>query len=249
MSPAEDDTLGEASDAELNPDAPECGALEEGEIAKPAEGDASAPLSVSEHPILAGAKILVVDDSRTLRSQLANTLGSAKAVVDSAEDGKQALDHLRKARQAGHPFALMMTDLSMPNMSGLDLLRAVRSDPELRTTPVVVISTESERKVILECAKFGISSYLIKPSPTKRILEACEQALEASGHGKKSEAEESHPGGGLSLGQAKGLRQALLAAAKQAADAGVPAGTPPEQEPVYQTAMAFLRRHCPEAAP
>lgn len=127
--------------------------------------------------VLVNAKILVVDDSRPVRLVHKRTLESAKAYVDEAENGKMALAALKKAKEEGRPYDLVLTDLTMPEMGGLDLLKAIRQDPQIQKTRVVIVSSASEKEKVLECAKLGISGYLIKPSKTKVILDTIGQAL------------------------------------------------------------------------
>ena len=103
--------------------------------------------------------ILVVDDFSTMRRILKtclNQLGFSN--ITEAEDGKVALDKMN----AGS-FKLVISDWNMPNMMGIDLLKAVRSDEKLKTTPFVLVTAEGQKENVIEAAKAGVSNYVIKP--------------------------------------------------------------------------------------
>jgi len=103
--------------------------------------------------------ILVVDDFSTMRrivKTCLKQLGFDNCV--DAEDGKIALDKL----QAGE-FKLVISDWNMPNMMGIDLLKAVRANDKLKTIPFVMVTAEAQKENVIEAAKAGVSNYIIKP--------------------------------------------------------------------------------------
>ncbi len=108
---------------------------------------------------LTGMKILVVDDFATMRriiKNLLHTLGYTQ--VDEAEDGTVALPMLHNDE-----YDFLITDLNMPGMSGLELLRAVRSDNVLCKLPVLVVTADANRDQIIAAAKAGVDGYMVKP--------------------------------------------------------------------------------------
>jgi two-component system chemotaxis response regulator CheY len=104
-------------------------------------------------------KFLVVDDFATMRRivrTLLKELGFES--VDEAEDGAAAL---AKLKQGGFDF--VVTDWNMPNMNGLDLLKALREHPELKDIPVLMVTAEAKRENIIAAAQAGASGYIVKP--------------------------------------------------------------------------------------
>ena len=104
-------------------------------------------------------KILVVDDFATMRRIVKNLLGELGfRNLEEADDGKTALPRLQ---EGGIDF--LVTDWNMPGMSGLDLVKAVRADPNLKNTPVLMVTAEAKKTQIIEAAKAGINGYVVKP--------------------------------------------------------------------------------------
>ena len=104
-------------------------------------------------------KILVVDDFATMRriiKNLLHTLGYDD--VDEADDGTAALPMLHN-----EDYDFLITDLNMPGMTGLELLRAVRTDARLAQLPVLVVTADADREQIVAAAKAGVDGYMVKP--------------------------------------------------------------------------------------
>jgi two-component system chemotaxis response regulator CheY len=105
-------------------------------------------------------KVLVVDDFVTMRritKTLMKQLGYTNMV--EAEDGKQALDMLQKDSS----IEFVISDWNMPNMTGLELLQAVRADEKLKKLPFLMVTAEAEQENIMAAVKSGVSNYVIKP--------------------------------------------------------------------------------------
>ncbi len=105
-------------------------------------------------------KILVVDDFITMRritKTLMKQLGYTNMI--EAEDGKQALDMLQK----DSAIEFVISDWNMPNMTGLELLQAVRADEKLKKMPFLMVTAEAEQENIMAAVKSGVSNYVIKP--------------------------------------------------------------------------------------
>jgi len=104
-------------------------------------------------------KILIVDDFSTMRRIVRNILKQLSFNnVDDAEDGDVALE---KLKQGGYDFVI--TDWNMPNMTGLDLLKAIRADAQLKDLPVLLITAEAEKENVVLAAQAGVNDYIVKP--------------------------------------------------------------------------------------
>ena len=105
-------------------------------------------------------KILVVDDFSTMRRIVRNLLKELGfANVHEAEDGVDALNKLR----GDNTFQFVVSDWNMPNMTGIELLRAIRADAALKHLPVLMVTAEAKRENIIEAAQAGASGYVVKP--------------------------------------------------------------------------------------
>lgn len=116
-------------------------------------------------------KILIVDDFSTMRritKNLLRELGFNN--THEADDGLTALPML----QSGS-FDFLITDWNMPGMEGLELLKIVRKDPNLKTTPVLMVTAESKRELIMEAAKSGVNGYIVKPFTAATLQEKIEK--------------------------------------------------------------------------
>ena len=104
-------------------------------------------------------KFLVVDDFSTMRRIVRNLLKELGFTnVEEAEDGVAALQKLR-----GGTFDFIVSDWNMPNMTGIELLRAVRAYPALKHLPMLMVTAEAKKENIVEAAQAGASGYVVKP--------------------------------------------------------------------------------------
>jgi two-component system chemotaxis response regulator CheY len=104
-------------------------------------------------------KFLVVDDFSTMRRIVRNLLKELGFTnVQEAEDGVDALNKLR-----GDQFDFVVSDWNMPNMTGIELLRAIRGDASLKHLPVLMVTAEAKKENIIEAAQAGASGYVVKP--------------------------------------------------------------------------------------
>ena len=92
--------------------------------------------------------------------------------VEDAEDGAQALKLLR----SGH-FDLVIADWEMPNMAGIDLLKAIRADHALQSLPVVLVTAERSKDQVIEAARAGVDGYVVKPFSPATLKTKLEQVL------------------------------------------------------------------------
>ncbi|MBW1921997.1 MAG: chemotaxis response regulator CheY [Deltaproteobacteria bacterium] len=120
-----------------------------------------------------GMKILVVDDFSTMRrivKGVLRTLGF-KNIIE-AENGKMALSELKKEE-----VGLIVSDWNMPEMTGLELLKAVRSDGKLKGIPFIMVTAEGQKENIVEAIKAGVSNYIVKPFTPDTLKEKVEAVL------------------------------------------------------------------------
>jgi two-component system chemotaxis response regulator CheY len=132
---------------------------------------ADAPPEDAEPP--SGPRFLVVDDFSTMRRVVRGLLREMGfGNVDEAEDGVAAL-----ARLKSQAFDFVISDISMPIMSGIDLLKAVRADPSLRHLPVLMVTAEARKDDIVLAVQNGAAGYLVKPFTKEALEERVRKAL------------------------------------------------------------------------
>lgn len=122
-------------------------------------------------------KILVVDDFSTMRRIIKNLLRDLGFNnTTEADDGKTGLPMLQTG---GYDF--LVTDWNMPGMTGIDLLRAVRSDDKIKDLPVLMVTAESKRDQIVLAAQEGVNGYIVKPFTAATLKEKIEKIFERLG--------------------------------------------------------------------
>jgi two-component system chemotaxis response regulator CheY len=113
-------------------------------------------------------KILLVDDSSTMRRIQKNTLSSLGYTdVLEAEDGADALEKLRQ----NPDVQLTLMDWNMPNMTGIECLKAIKSNPATKAIPVMMVTSEAEKAKIIEAIQAGACNYLVKPFEAAALQE------------------------------------------------------------------------------
>ena len=104
-------------------------------------------------------KVLLVDDFATMRKIVRNILGQLGIKnVDEADDGSTALPKLKQNK-----YDIVISDWNMPKMTGLDLVKAVRADENLKSLPFLMVTAEALKDNIVAAAQAGISDYVVKP--------------------------------------------------------------------------------------
>ncbi|MDQ2639875.1 MAG: chemotaxis response regulator CheY [Pseudomonadota bacterium] len=120
-----------------------------------------------------GIRFLVVDDFSTMRRMVRVVLHElGYDNVTEAEDGKSALPILKQGC-----IDFLVTDWNMPGMQGLELLKAVRSDPKLAKLPVLLVTAEAKRDQIVEAAQAGVNGYVLKPFTAQTLKSKIEKIL------------------------------------------------------------------------
>ncbi|MFZ7112620.1 MAG: chemotaxis response regulator CheY [Desulfatiglandales bacterium] len=104
-------------------------------------------------------KVLVVDDFATMRRIVKGVLKQLGfSDIIEAEDGSLALEELMREK-----VGLIVSDWNMPNMTGLDLLKAVRGNDALKGIPFIMVTAEGQKENVVEAVKSGVSNYIVKP--------------------------------------------------------------------------------------
>ncbi|HTV21058.1 MAG TPA: response regulator [Polyangiaceae bacterium] len=122
---------------------------------------------------MANSRILVVDDSETLRRQVRGALEAAGLAVAEAAEGVEALWRVRSEA----PFDLILCDIYMPAMGGLDFVREVRKLPAYVSTPIIVLTSDASRERRAEGKAAGATAWLLKPPHMPALIISIQAAL------------------------------------------------------------------------
>jgi two-component system chemotaxis response regulator CheY len=118
-------------------------------------------------------KTLVVDDFATMRKIVKNVLRQIDITnVAEADNGKRALEVLRKEGD----FELIVSDWIMPEMTGLEFLKACKEDESLKKIPFVMVTAEAQKASVIEAIKGGVDNYIVKPFTPDKLQEAIQKA-------------------------------------------------------------------------
>ena len=128
---------------------------------------------------LGGLRALVVDDNATNRGILSKQLSSWRVKSSVSEDARAALEHLRRAGAEGEPYDLAILDMQMPDMDGVELARAIKADPLLAPTRLVLLTSVGSRGDGEEARQAGVEAYLTKPVKQSELYD-CLATLMAS---------------------------------------------------------------------
>lgn len=116
--------------------------------------------------------ILTVDDSASIRQMVSFTLRQAGYQVIEASDGKDALSKL-----AGTTVHMALTDLNMPNMDGIELIRQLRANPAYKFIPIIMLTTESQIEKKQEGKAAGATGWIVKPFKPEQLLAVVKKVL------------------------------------------------------------------------
>ncbi|MEI7969553.1 MAG: response regulator [Betaproteobacteria bacterium] len=111
--------------------------------------------------------IMVVDDSASLRQVVAIALKGAGYDVIEGSDGRDAL-----AKLDGRKVHLIVSDVNMPNMDGIELVKAVKANPGYRFTPVIMLTTENQQARMMEGKAAGAKAWIVKPFRPPELIDA-----------------------------------------------------------------------------
>lgn len=117
-------------------------------------------------------RIMTVDDSVSVRQMVSFTLKNAGYETVEASDGKDALVKLN-----GSGVNMILTDLNMPNLDGIGLIKEVRTKPEFKFIPIVMLTTESQDSKKLEGKNAGATGWIVKPFKPDQLLAVIKKVL------------------------------------------------------------------------
>ena len=118
-------------------------------------------------------KFLVVDDHALIRDAIRGVLKELRgdALILEAASSEQAMDAMRQ-----HPdLALVLLDLKLPKIGGLEILQRIKSDPRLKTIPVVVLTSSNEEKDVMKSYSLGVNAYVVKPVDFHQFVNAVKE--------------------------------------------------------------------------
>lgn len=115
----------------------------------------------------ANSKILTVDDMGTMRKIIKSLLAQlGYNNVDEAENGRDGLYKLKQSK-----YDLVLLDWNMPEMDGITLLQEIRKDPQLKDTPVIMVTAEAKKENVLLAIQSGANNYIVKPFTAETLKE------------------------------------------------------------------------------
>jgi len=118
--------------------------------------------------------ILVVDDFSTMRRIIKNVLKQLGYVnILEADDGRTALEVMKKEK-----IDFVISDWNMPQMSGLELLKAIRTSEEWKDLPFLMITAEGQKEHVIEAVKHRVSDYIVKPFTPETLMEKINKICE-----------------------------------------------------------------------
>lgn len=124
-------------------------------------------------------KTLVVDDFATMRKIVKNVLKQINITnVTEAENGKMALDILKKDHE---DYESIVSDWIMPEMTGIEFLKACKADADIKKIPFVMVTAEAQKDSVVEAIKGGVDNYIVKPFTPDKLQEAIEKARAKAG--------------------------------------------------------------------
>lgn len=123
-------------------------------------------------------KILLVEDAEITRRIVREMLEqNGYSQIHEASNGAEAWGVLQRAIEVMHPFQLVIADWSMPQMTGIDLLRKLQSAEEYRRTPFILLTSHNEKTKVMEAIRAGVGHYLVKPFSADALQKKMREAL------------------------------------------------------------------------
>ena len=122
--------------------------------------------------------ILIVDDSPLLRKvhgDLLKSLGFKK--ITEADDGKPALEKMLVADSEGKPINLVLLDSNMPKIEGITVIKTMRKLPQLKMTPVIMVTADPDKETVIKLIQAGVNGYVVKPLTKESLLTNIEKIL------------------------------------------------------------------------
>lgn len=121
--------------------------------------------------------ILIVEDRRTDLDLTKRALAKRRLLnpIQEARDGEQALDYIKRWEEGEQPPAFILLDLGLPKVSGLEVLRQLKSNPTSASIPIIVLTTSAEDSDVQEAYRLGCNSYIVKPVEFTKFMDVASQ--------------------------------------------------------------------------
>jgi two-component system chemotaxis response regulator CheY len=123
-----------------------------------------------------GKNILVVDDSATVRQQVGLAVKQAGFEIVEAADGIEGIQKLNTVAD----IALIVCDVNMPNMNGLEMLEQLQTDSKYRSIPVIILTTEGQPDLVARAKKGGAKAWIVKPFKAELLVAAANKLIRAA---------------------------------------------------------------------
>ncbi|MGF1742002.1 response regulator [Vibrio profundum] len=117
-------------------------------------------------------KILAVDDSVSIRQMVSHTLKDAGYDVETANDGRDALNKAQKTK-----FDVVISDVNMPVMGGFDFVKAIRGNPQYKFIPILMLTTETSTEKKQQGKSVGATGWLVKPFNPETLLKTLKRVI------------------------------------------------------------------------
>ena len=130
-------------------------------------------------------KILTVDDSKTIRMIVKKALKTFDCMIIEAEDGEVGLAAATKEKPD-----LIILDITMPVMTGVEMLGKLKENPELKDIPVIMLTAESGKENVVQIVKMGVKDYMVKPFKGDQLIDRIKKIMPLDSKGEKSETED-----------------------------------------------------------
>lgn len=120
-------------------------------------------------------RVMIVDDSQTVRQQVSIALSQAGFEVLQAHDGQDGLEKISSTEDV----ALVVCDVNMPRMNGLEMLAKVKADPKNAGLPIVMLTTEGQPEMIAQAKQYGAKAWIVKPFKAELLIAAARKLTSA----------------------------------------------------------------------
>ena len=138
-----------------------------------------------EEVSLIGVRVLVVDDNLTNRRILSNMLRTWGMHTMAVASASEALEHMRRGAEDDQPFVLVLTDVHMPEMDGFELVKRIKSTPNLTNAFILMLTSGEHIGDLARCRELGVSAFLTKPVRRAVLRDAIVQAVADQSRGMK----------------------------------------------------------------
>jgi len=124
-----------------------------------------------------GNKVLILDDSRTIRSSVKYTLEKEDYQVLVAKDGREGLEVLENNQSRSARPDMIITDINMPRMDGIEFIEEVKAKSKFKFIPILVLTTESQAKMKKKGQQAGAAGWLVKPFEPEQLIQVAQKFI------------------------------------------------------------------------